>query len=294
MLSPSKSMNTLMALLLFKPQISWTPSQQPTRPCSKTSSRSRLTRRPTSFAPKSTGLSKPRLALQKPPPALPQKTTSGGQPTERQQPRPVNKEKQPLPLETISSAPLQPQRRFRRATRQRFALRKRKAKSQKLWQTIQQERQEAAVLELSKLVKVKCFYMKHFGFFSTSRCVPKHNASLHLSNLPAWYYFQRPTSLTPHNLCTVNLPPPNFRSLLGLGLNFCPQPPFSTKKAISDSLNRFRRDLYNRYAYAGETSDYDPMLYARSNSKAPEHLVASELKNRIDKFSTALQRLFRK
>jgi len=36
------------------------------------------------------------------------------------------------------------------------------------------------------------------------------------------------------------------------------------------------------------------MLYARSNSKAPEHLVASELKNRIDKFSTALQRLFHK
>jgi len=35
------------------------------------------------------------------------------------------------------------------------------------------------------------------------------------------------------------------------------------------------------------------MLYARSNSKAPEHLVASELKNRIDKFSTDLRRIFR-
>ncbi len=66
------------------------------------------------------------------------------------------------------------------------------------------------------------------------------------------------------------------------------------KKAISDSLDRFHRNLYNHYAYAGKESDYDPMLYARSNSKAPEYLDASELKNQIDKFSTALQRLFRK
>jgi len=36
------------------------------------------------------------------------------------------------------------------------------------------------------------------------------------------------------------------------------------------------------------------MLYARSNRPAPAHLVTSELKNRIDKFSAELWRLFRK
>jgi len=64
------------------------------------------------------------------------------------------------------------------------------------------------------------------------------------------------------------------------------------KKVLSDSLDQFHCDLYNCYAYAGKESDYDPMLYTCSNSKAPEHLVASELKNQIDKFSMALQHLF--
>jgi len=136
--------------------------------------------------------------------------------------------------------------------------------------------------------------VKHFGFFSSSRRAPKHNASLHLAELPAWYYFQRPTNLTSHNLCTVHQPPPNFRSLLGLGLNFCPRPLFSNKEILSSTIARFRRDLYNRFAYAGEESHYDSMLYARSNRAAPEHLVASELKNRINNFSSALHRLFRK
>jgi len=42
------------------------------------------------------------------------------------------------------------------------------AESQKLQQLFQTERQEAAVLEQAALEKVKRFYVKHFGFFSSS------------------------------------------------------------------------------------------------------------------------------
>ncbi len=96
--------------------------------------------------------------------------------------------------------------------------------------------------------------------------------------MPTWYYFQRPSNLACHNLATAFKPPPMFHSLLGLGLSFCPRPFFMSNKRLTQTLLRFRHDLYNRFVYGGDSdSTYDPKLYARSNRKPPEHLVAKEL-----------------
>jgi len=114
--------------------------------------------------------------------------------------------------------------------------------------------------------------------------------------MPCWFYFQRPSNLACHNFTSAHLPPPNFRSLLGLGLTFCPRPPFTSNKNIEKTITRLRQDLTNRFVYAGDDSDkdYDPTLYARSDRKTPTHLLSLELANRIDNFGTALRKLFLK
>jgi len=114
--------------------------------------------------------------------------------------------------------------------------------------------------------------------------------------MPCWFYFQRPSNLACHDFTNTHKPPPNFRSLLGLGLSFCPRPPFTANKTLDKTIARLRQDLTNRYVYAGnnDNDEYDPTLYARSNRKTPTHLLSLDLANRIDDFSTALRKLFTK
>jgi hypothetical protein len=54
-----------------------------------------------------------------------------------------------------------------------------------------------------------------------------------------------------HDLTDNTPPPPTFRTLLGLGLNFCPTPATTTCK-IQEALDRFRRDLYLKVYFAGK------------------------------------------
>ncbi len=113
--------------------------------------------------------------------------------------------------------------------------------------------------------------------------------------MPCWFYFQRPSNLACHDFTTSHVPPPNFRSLLGLGLSFCPRPPFTSNKLLEKTITRLRQDFTNRFVYAGDGDEnYDPTLYARSNRAPPSHLVSPELQTRVDTFCTALRKLFRK
>jgi len=86
------------------------------------------------------------------------------------------------------------------------------------------EESEETCLKEATITKVRDFYICHFGFFSSHKHTPKHNATKDLTNLPAWFYYQRPSNLSSHNLTqhTYAGPPLNFRSLLGLGLKFIP------------------------------------------------------------------------
>jgi len=154
---------------------------------------------------------------------------------------------------------------FRHKSWKCSALQKKKLKLQEIQQTVQTEWKAAVRLQKAKLTKVENFYVHHFGIFSSHHCMPKHNTSIHLANLPTWYYFQHPTNLSSHNLSIITQPPLNFQALLSLGLNFCPQPQYSNKAALHATIERLCRDLYNRSIYAGEEHDYDPKLYAHSN-----------------------------
>ena len=60
--------------------------------------------------------------------------------------------------------------------------------------------------------------------------------------MPAWLYYARPHNMAFHNLCkTSTILPIGNKSLLGLGLNFCPQPKFSNKTSDIQPT-RFQRD----------------------------------------------------
>jgi len=205
------------------------------------------------------------------------KIESGGQNDDRQM-RPVTKQVESLTAQDQTACPRQKTtRRYGRASRQRFAVRKKKLQDKAIRETASKEIKLAATQEKFEIAKVARTYQRYFGFFSSHHRTPRHNASIHFAYLPAWHYYQRPTNLSSYNLCTVTQPPLNFRSLLGLGLNFIPRPPLSNRKVLKDNLARLRKAIYNRSVYAGEHHDYDPKLYARSNRNAPEHLVSVEL-----------------
>ena len=64
---------------------------------------------------------------------------------------------------------------------------------------------------------------------------------------------------------------------------------------VEKTISRLRRDLFNRFVYAGADGDeYDPNLYARSTRAPPTHLVSQELKDRIDNFESELRQLFKR
>jgi hypothetical protein len=96
-----------------------------------------------------------------------------------------------------------------------------------------------------------------------------YNAFIHLSTMPFWYYFNRPSHLQFHGFTTTIHPPKNIRRLLGLGLNFIPTtrltqsgtaPEFDTK-----TLERFERDLTLKGHFGpgpiASDEPYNPCLY---------------------------------
>jgi hypothetical protein len=110
--------------------------------------------------------------------------------------------------------------------------------------------------------------------------------------MPAWYYFTRPTNLACHNLCTIKQPPLNFRSLLGLGLNFCPRPRY-TNFNITKETSRFTTDIYTK-AFMADKDKAPPRLHLRSGWTPPLHLVNNSLQRRTGVFLMRTKRLFQK
>jgi hypothetical protein len=86
---------------------------------------------------------------------------------------------------------------------------------------------------------------------------------------PKWYtyYFSRPGNMACHDLTNNFTPPPTFRSLLGLGLNFCVIPEPATRR-MQERLERFRRDLYLRVFFASNELSANN-LFVRSKWEPP-------------------------
>jgi hypothetical protein len=138
---------------------------------------------------------------------------------------------------------------------------------------------------------------KFFGFLPDLRLTTKENARQIVADMPCWYYFLRPTNLSSHDLTTRLQPPPNWRSLLGLGLNFCIRAKY-TNFNLSKMEERFRDDLYTKAVYAALNNDddeeFDRTLWIKSNRKAPKHKVPPGLPNRITDFFKAMKKEFKK
>ena len=94
-----------------------------------------------------------------------------------------------------------------------------------------------------------------------------------------------------HDLTTNHTPPPTFRTLLGLGLSFCPIP-MPTFSRFRDNLDRFRRDVYLKVYFAGQ--ELPPAkLFVRSDWHPPMNAIPNELKARMKQFRARALRLFR-
>ena len=136
-----------------------------------------------------------------------------------------------------------------------------------------------------------------FGFVANFRLSPRHNAFLHLSLMPAWFYFDRPNNLAFHDLTSTSKPPRNLRSLLGLGHKFCPTPRYSTS-CVDESFLRFHHDYYCKIFYAGKEfsgeDTYDPKMYVNSNWTPYDWQLPTPAVRRYNNFRSHVVGLFQK
>jgi hypothetical protein len=140
-----------------------------------------------------------------------------------------------------------------------------------------------------------------YGFSADVTLTPRHNASQRLVALPTFDYWNRPTKLAFHDLTTLLSPPPNLRSLLGLGLKFIPTPfqttRFSHLQQAGTGLTYLERSLRIRCFFCAEgtptSTDYNPKMQYPSDWDPPDEYFPNLLKNRLFQFSLHLHRLFK-
>lgn len=97
-------------------------------------------------------------------------------------------------------------------------------------------------------------------------------------------YFNRPSNMAFHNLCSIKSPPSGIGSTLGLGLKFCIQakrPP----KDLKYSCDRFAKDVRTRFLFGGiPMNDTPKKIYVKSPFWTPEMMV-DHMENRLSNFS---------
>jgi hypothetical protein len=136
-----------------------------------------------------------------------------------------------------------------------------------------------------------------YGFVANPANSRWHNLAIRLTTLPLHLLQNRPSNLACHNLCSFRTPPPNYRALLGLGLNFCLQPKFTSgPEEFQKCSTRFRRDIYTQMFFAhADDEDYDPtQLFLRSDWEPPPDQIPAEFRARVSHFLRTIQPQFKK
>ena len=83
-----------------------------------------------------------------------------------------------------------------------------------------------------------------------------HNAAIVISEIPSYFYFQRPINVRFHNLTRNRTLPFNVKELLGQGFQYCPNPSKALHNPqINETLNRFSRNLKLKLFFPPEESD---------------------------------------
>ena len=123
-----------------------------------------------------------------------------------------------------------------------------------------------------------------------------------MSKMPLFDYWNRPSNQAFHDLTTTLTPPPNLRSLLGLGLKFIPTPfrPTSFNQLLQDdsgipSLTRSLR-LRCFFCAVGEppqNMEHNLKLHVPSEWEPPPEFYPNILRNRMHNFAINLRKLFK-
>jgi hypothetical protein len=134
-----------------------------------------------------------------------------------------------------------------------------------------------------------------YGFVADPTLSPRHNAAIQLSTMPEWLYFSRPSNLAFHNLCvqpSTKVPAP-LRALLGLGLNFCIRPRY-TSSSQDIQLLRFRREFYVKTFFAGHPPLPPSKLFIASNWMPNNHEIPLDIRIRTNEFIQDVDSLFQR
>jgi len=137
-----------------------------------------------------------------------------------------------------------------------------------------------------------------FGLYGDPSISPRVNLRNYILNLPISTLDSRISNAACHDLCDDKPPPRLIKSLLGLGLKFCPRPTFTTgPHQLSDTFKRFERDFYTKVQFAGEPDDPDwgdKQLFIRDEGWEPSIACDSEIIVRTQAFRKHLNLLFRR
>ena len=98
-----------------------------------------------------------------------------------------------------------------------------------------------------------------------------------------------------HNLCSNLTPPPKLRALLGLGLNFCPQPtPLAVQLTlVNDLVKQFKRDIYTKMFFPHIESEWKPnLLFLRFSWETNVPHLPPEFRARAAYFLRLLRKQF--
>ncbi len=143
-------------------------------------------------------------------------------------------------------------------------------------------------------MQVRLGLQQCYGFVADPFKTKNHNVAIQFGQMACWIYFHRPTNLACHDLCTTISPPPNFRALLGMSLNFCPQPSFTTAN-LQGSFTKFQRDLFLRMFFAHRPQSLIVnKLHTKSEWTPPVNNIPQELTGCLHRFFSKLSTKFKK
>lgn len=134
---------------------------------------------------------------------------------------------------------------------------------------------------------------RRFGIIFSPSLSARQNAFNVFASMPFWLYIARPSNTAVHDLTPPNvLIPSGIRALLGLGLNFCPQPTSSSSARLVDT-NRFSRDIFTKSFFRGTKSTV-PKLFVRSNWQPNPKELSPLLITRTTRFINLIEANFRR
>jgi len=148
--------------------------------------------------------------------------------------------------------------------------------------------------------------VQFYGYTADPSRTPRHNAYVRMSNMPLFDYWNRPTNRAFHNLTSFLPPPPNLRSLLGLGLGFIPTPfrPTSLKTLLEDDNGGFlhlERSLRLKFFFTAVAQNdpdpapnWNPKLHVRSDWMPPDKFFPDLMLRRLRNFTVKMAQLFRR